>query len=255
MARIYDTYLDKKDLEKALPKEFTDEDSITYVNNYINRWATKQLLLNFAKQNLPQEKQEEFDAMVREYREELYTEMYKDMIIASKMDTTITATEVEDYFENNKESFKLNEELLKLRYIKLEEDYADADDIKEQFEHFDKEAQEKLNRESFKFEDYFLNDSMWISSERFTQEALPSELREKENVLKKDKFIQHSDSLSLYLIFVKDVLEVGDQAPLDYVKPTLKQILLNKKKLQFAKEFEKNITKDALEDNHFEIYD
>ena len=53
---------------------------------------------------------------------------------------------------------------------------------------------------------------------------------------------------------IEDVLNPNDTAPLSYVKPTLKQIILNKRKLELIKKLETDITKDAIETNNFEIY-
>ena len=47
----------------------------------------------------------------------------------------------------------------------------------------------------------------------------------------------------------------NDIAPLDYIKPTLKQILLNKKKLNFVSKFEQDLIKDAIENKELEIYE
>ncbi len=254
LARVDNVYLDKSEVMQALPNDISAEDSVIFVHNYINKWATEQLLLAGAKRNLPQEKQEEYNAMVKNYRQELYTEAYKDMIIASKMDTSISEQAIKIYYEKNKDNFKLNENLIKLRYLKLAKDYSDLANIKKQFERFNTEDQNKLYKESFKFKASSLNDSVWVKQQLLYKKI--ALLKEKKNdiSLKKGKFITLKDSLSLYLIFIKDVRLRDEQAPLSYIKPTIKQILLNQKKLQFAKQFEKEITKDALEDNKFEIY-
>jgi hypothetical protein len=47
----------------------------------------------------------------------------------------------------------------------------------------------------------------------------------------------------------------NDIAPLDYIKPTLKQILLNKEKLNFVSKFEQDLIKDAIENKELEIYE
>jgi len=254
VARVHDTYLEKKEVEKAIPKNLKGEDSIIFVNNYINRWATDQLLLEGARINLSQEKQNEFNTMVKEYQKTLYSEAYKDMIIANRMDTLITDQEIEEYFNSHESNFKLNENLVKLRYIQLPADYPDADDLKENFIRFNEEDREEFEKESIKFESFSFNDSIWVQSRALQRRIPPLKDERPEVYLKKDKFIELNDSLSLYLIFIKEVLSHNEQAPLSYVKPTVKQILLNKRKLKFEKRFKKDITKDALEENTFEIY-
>lgn len=254
IARVNDIFLDKEEVISALPKNLSSEDSLIFINNYINRWATKQLLLEGARRNLPQSKQDEYDNMVRDYRVELYTEAYKDMILATKMDTVITENQLVEYYENHKETFKLKEDLVQLRYVKLSKDFPAKDKIKELITRFSNEDQQELHHELFKMEGYSLNDSVWVRKQTVYESIEPLN-KDKENiVLKKDKYLELNDSLSLYLIFISDVRFKDEQAPMFYVEPTLKQIILNRRKLQFAKEFEKDITKDALENNKFEIY-
>ena len=55
-------------------------------------------------------------------------------------------------------------------------------------------------------------------------------------------------------MFVEDVKLRGEQAPLEYSLPTVKQILLNKRKLELIKKLEKDITQDAVKNDQFEIY-
>jgi hypothetical protein len=73
-------------------------------------------------------------------------------------------------------------------------------------------------------------------------------------VLKKSNITQLQDSLGVYLVKIEDVLMTNDIAPLIYVEPTIKQIILNKRKLELIKNLEKDITKDALKNKKFEIY-
>jgi hypothetical protein len=43
-------------------------------------------------------------------------------------------------------------------------------------------------------------------------------------------------------------------SPFEYIKPTLKEVILNKRKLELIKKFEKEITDDAIKNNDYEIY-
>ena len=85
-------------------------------------------------------------------------------------------------------------------------------------------------------------------------DALPILRTENPQVLKKPNFTQLKDSLGVYLVKIQDVLDLNETAPLSYIKPTLRQIILNKRKLELVKKFETDITRDAIENNKFEIY-
>src|SRR5699024_1138138 len=81
VARVNDVYLYKTELEQAMSKGVTGQDSLVFAHNYIKDWATKQLLLQGAERNLSDKKIDRFETMVRDYRQELYIEAYKDMIM------------------------------------------------------------------------------------------------------------------------------------------------------------------------------
>ena len=73
-------------------------------------------------------------------------------------------------------------------------------------------------------------------------------------VLKKVNFTQLQDSLGVYLVKIEAVLKTNDIAPLSYVKQTIGQILLNKRKQELLKKIEKDITKDAIKNKNFELF-
>jgi hypothetical protein len=77
IARVNNTYLYFEDIKELITQETSKEDSLLIVNNYINRWATQQLLIDQSKINLPQERQDAFDNLVNDYKKDLYTEAYK----------------------------------------------------------------------------------------------------------------------------------------------------------------------------------
>lgn len=254
LARVDRAYLYKDQIDDIVPKQAATDDSLVILNNYITHWATEQLLLNQAKINLPQEKQDEFEKLVEGYRKELYTEAYKDVIISKDLDTTLSNARIESYFQANQENFKLDQDLVKLRYIQLNKKFPKLDEIKEDFKRFNKEDQLKLEKKSLKFNSYAFNDSIWVSAHNIYKEVKPLTAENKEKFLRKDNFLELKDSSNVYLVYVKDVLRRNEKAPLEYVKPTIKQILLNKKKLELSRKLEKDITKDAIKNNEFEIY-
>jgi hypothetical protein len=50
------------------------------------------------------------------------------------------------------------------------------------------------------------------------------------------------------------VIDKNQISPFEYIKPTLNEVLLNKRKLELIKKFEKDITNDAIKNNDYEIY-
>ncbi|MDT0678259.1 peptidyl-prolyl cis-trans isomerase [Autumnicola musiva] len=254
VVRVNDSYLYEEDIMALIDEDTSPEDSALIVSNYINRWATQQLLIDRAELNLPQKQQDEFNDLVENYRNEIYTNAYTDAVVSRSLDTAVNPDEIEAYYEQNRESFRLNEDLVKLRYINLDKENTNFDEIKRAIQRFNEKDKAELERLALQFKNYSMNDSVWVRTKAVYDKIGPLSVDDRSRLLKKSNYLQLEDSLNVYLVYVKDVLERNDQAPMEYAAPTIEQILLNKKKLELIKELEKDITKDAIKNNEFEIF-
>ena len=194
-----------------------------------------------------------FLKLVQEYQNDLLTEAYKNVIVSKQLDSTITEQEYRDYYETNKENFRLKDLLVKLRYVQLPVNYEGLASVREKLGRYNEKDRKSLNSQDYQFISSNFNDSVWVRKEILLN-TLPAIRDNSEQVLKKSNFTQLQDSLGVYLVKIEDVLNPNDTAPLSYVKPTLKQIILNKRKLELIKKLETDITRDAIETNNFEIY-
>ena len=254
VARVNDAYLYHDDIIDLVSKETSVEDSTLLVQNFINRWATQQLLVDGAMLNLSETKQEGFNKLVIQYKNDLFTKAYIEALVKRSIDTVITKEEAEAYYDKNKEVFKLNEELIKFRYLHVDENIIDFKNIEKKFKRFNLDDKRELDSISIQFKSYSLNDSIWIKVSQVIDKIPAINPKNQNQLLKKSNFLQLKDSLGVYLMQINDVLLRNDTAPLEYVKPTIRQIVINKRKLELIRELEKDITKDAIKNKQFEIY-
>lgn len=254
IARVNEVYLFEDDLKKALPENLSTEDSTIFANNFINQWATQQLLVQGAEVNLSDKKLEKFDRLVQQYKNDLYSKAYLEALVAKNLDTVVSFEAASTYYESNKEAFKLNESLIKFRYINLDPNRLDLEDVKKKFKRFNTQDKKDLDSIAIQFRSYTLNDSVWIRLDQAINKIPVVTIENKDELLKKSNFIQLKDSLGLYLMQINDVLLRNSTAPLEYVKPTINQIVINKRKLELIKQLEKDIKKDAINNKQFEIY-
>ncbi|WP_346882040.1 peptidyl-prolyl cis-trans isomerase [uncultured Algibacter sp.] len=254
MARVNETYLYQDDIKGLVPSGTTKNDSTIIVKNFIKHWATQQLFVDGAKVNLKEEKQEAFNKLVEQYKNDLYTKAYIEALVKRNMDTVVNTQEAQAYYNNNKEVFKLNEELIKFRYIHVDAHINNFSTIEEKFKRYNAKDKKDLDSISIQFKSYSFNDSIWIKLSHVINKIHVINIENKDQLLNKSNFLQLKDSLGVYLMQVNDVLVQNDTAPLEYVKPTIDQIVINKRKLELIKELEKDITKDAIKNKQFEIF-
>ena len=248
---IVNTYkLFKADLKDFLPRNISREDSLILVKSFIQDWAVKKLLLDAAANNNTQESLKNINSLVQDYKESLLINNFKEALIKQQLDTIISDDEVEAYYLINNENFKLNEVLVKSKYLYFDASVINKKEIVKFFKSEEIEDAEELERQQLSFKMYQLNDSIWTELDKILLK-LPFS---KENLLKKSKFIQKQDSLGLYLVAIKDVLRRNDIAPLSYIKPTIKEMILHKRKIELIRNIEKIIVRDATKNNNFKIY-
>ncbi|UBZ12942.1 peptidyl-prolyl cis-trans isomerase [Flagellimonas marinaquae] len=255
LARVGDTFLYKEDVASLIGDDMTTQDSTIFVNNYINNWASKQLLLSKSKINLPEEKLAEFDRLVSDYRADLYTRAYIEALVNQSQDTSVTKSQLQEFYEREKENFKLNEKLVQLRFVGMSGQFLDRDGVESKIKRWEDSDRRYLDSIAVQFKKIHFNDSIWVSASRVIQEIPPLTQANEESHLKKSQFFELQDSLEVYLGLVTNVLEVNETAPFDYVEPDIRQLILNRRRLNYIKQLETEIIDEAIKKNEFEVYD
>ena len=253
VARVEDEYLTQFEIESIFENSTNLADSTMVLNNYINNWAANKLLIQRALVNLPEENQNRIQDLVDDYKSDILINSYIDAMVNENMNLEVSPYELDSLYDNYKETFKLTEELFKIRFIYISKLNPDIRLFKKKLRRFNIDDIKYLDSLSFQFNRFSLNDSIWRNkNEVFYQ--LPNLKKVNKYMLKKSNFIEIKDSLGLYLIKIKDVLKVNQYAPLEYVSETLKRMVINKRKLVFIDQLRKDITKDAIKNKSFEIY-
>ena len=250
IASVHNNNLYTEDIKLLIPKNIEKNDSLVFTRSIINSWAVKQLLLKKAEDNNTQNDNSEINNLVKDYRQALLINGYKERLIKQQLDTLIEQQEIIDYYKLNSKNFRLNEELIKTRYLHFSNDLIDRKEVVKSFKKGTIEDLEELEIKQLTFKQMMLNDSVWTPLENVLLKIPFSRI----NLLKKTKLLQKEDSLGLYLITIKDVLLRNQIAPLSYIKPTIKQMILHQRKLQLIRDLEKIILKDAIQNKSYKIH-
>ena len=148
----------------------------------------------------------------------------------------------------------MNEELIQLRFIHTDSGRSDKKDLIKAFRSTSEEDISDLQLRALEFKSFNFNDSIWVKYTEVIQKIKGLDKLGKSKILKKSNFIQKEDSLGLYLVIVKDILNRNQIAPMSYISPTIRQIILQKRKLELLREIEVDLLKDAVKNQYFEEY-
>ena len=233
------------EVKKLIPKTLSSQDSLMMAESYVKKWVKNALIYDLANKHLEDEK-EEIDRLVDAYRQSLMSHKYEEKLVEERLSAEISDKEISDYYETNKESFLLEEDIVKGLFLKVPSDAPGLSDLKKWCNSGGDELIEKIEKYSLQnavIYDYFYD--RWMSGEEIA-ENMPVKKSEFNRMLKTDKLIEVSDSAYCYLLKVKEVEFKGNRAPFDYASAQIKEILLSQRKSEFLRSFEEEIYNEAI---------
>ena len=255
VARVNNQYLYASEVNDHIRANLSSADSTSMAKNYINAWVKEQLLLEKAVFNLNPSQQTSLENLIRQYRNDIFIKTYQEEWLKSRMDTLLTPQEIEAYYKENKQNFKLHQDLVRGRYVQLPLANFNKASVSRALRRFNDSDRNYLDSISLQFNSAYLNDSVWFRPQAFFNRINRSSPQEYDRYLKSKRFFEIEDSIDLYLVFVEEVRRRNEIAPLSHINPTLKQILLNKRKLETMRQFDNDILEEAIKNKTLEIYE
>ena len=255
VARVGEEFLDYSYLNDQIPKNISIDDSVELANKIISEWATSKLLLQNAQNNLNDNEMESIDEKSKKYRDNLILSDYKNKISKNNPDTVVTDNEIKVFFENNSKNFTLYNEIIQGRYLKLNKNNFNINEIKRRFNRFNLDDRYFFDSISIQLLNYSFNDSTWINKNLFFNKIPTLNNDEIQRIVKNNLFYIKEDSLALYLIKINKYKKANDYAPLDYIYGRIKELISNRKRIDYLKKIETELIQDALYKNIFEKID
>ena len=236
---------------KEMPE--STEDSSFFIDSYINIWVRKQLMIYHAEINLSSGLTD-YEKQIQEYRESLLIYAYQQELINQNFDTTITSQEILEYYNRYREEFKLVKNIFIGRYIVVDKSAPSLKDLSKWYKSDNEESVEKLVDYCQQFaKEYYLTDSSWQYFSNIN-DRLPNLISEEEYFLQHTKGVWFEDEIYRYYIYIKDYQIKGSVSPLDMEREKIRNVLLNKKKIQYLKQLEDELYQNALDLKKIKIY-
>lgn len=254
VAQVGKVILYHDELPKLLLQGIDKSDSLAHVQNYINRWAKRQLVLQKAEENLSVAGKNEIASQIEETRSNLIIYQYHRQMMHEKMDTVLSDYELENYYARNESSFILNSNIVKALFVKVPVETPGLETIKRLSRSNDQNDLQQLESLCYQFAEKFDDfNEEWILMNRLSAE-LPQDIENEENFLKRMTFYEASDSISVYLVSIRDYRLRTTLAPFEYVRDDIKRILINSRRFEYIQSLENAIYNEALKENRFKIY-
>ena len=240
--------------EDDLPSYVSKDDSLIKISSFIETWAKEKVLYDLSIINLSQSKRAEIDELVDNYRIDLYINSYKDLIVNSKIDSIVTNEQIDSFYSSNLNNFKLNENLVKYRYVKVPNDNININRIRRYIVRMSEQDRYFLDSLNFQFADLKLDDSIWFTERDVISSINFINQNNKSRYFIKDRLFTLNESNYINFFIVDDMLKSGNIPPKSYLYDRIKSTIINQRKLDILKDINQEILNDALKSRKYEVY-
>jgi hypothetical protein len=209
-------------------------------------------MISYAEMNLSADLLQ-YEEQIANYRSSLLIYAYQKQLLGQNFDTLISYSEIKDYYDLYKDVFRLKDNIFKGRFIVVEKSAPNISLLDRWYKALDDDSVDKLEEYCQQFSKYYyIDDDRWQFFSFFNNK-LPN-LVDEEYFLKNTKGVFFEDDIFRYYIFVKDYQIKGNRSPLEVERGKIKDVLLNKNKVQYLKNIEDELFQNALVNNKIKIY-
>ncbi len=229
----------KEDLQLIVPEGISTSDSMDYINSYIKNWVEDALLYEKARNNIAES--DEINKLVEQYRRSLIVYQYQQQLLNEKVKKTISEEEVTAYYEAHFAQLILEESLVKGLFLKLPIDAPKIDQVREWYckpTPKNLKMLEKYTIQNAVDYDYFVDK--WLAFDDL-KDRIPYEIKNNETFIQNNNKLEVKDSSFLYFLYIDDYLLKGQKSPFEYAQGSIRETLMNQRKMDFMKTFVKDL--------------
>ncbi len=254
LARVNQAYLYLDELKGIVPTDASKEDSAARISAYVNSWIRKQLLLNEAAKNIDIN-EAEVERKVLDYRYSLIGYEFQNYYIQKNLKDSVSEKEIETYYKSHLDNFILKQNIVKGTYIQVPKTAPRIQRIKSLMFSTQKKDADELKSYCLSFSAaYQLPDSSWIEFDKLTAKSPLAEIPNKIQFLRTYNYYETNDPNFLYFLKL-DAYKISDNvSPLEFVVDDIKNIILNKRKVELAKKLEDEVYENAAKRKDFEVF-
>ena len=253
MAEVGSEKLYRSDLDKIIPKGISAADSTYLAKQYINTWATDQVYLDIAEQQLSKT-EKDVTRELEDYRKSLLKYRYEQLYVNERLDTAVSDDKVEEYYNAHQDKFILNRPLVKARFLSISEDSPAKDQIRKKMS--SSKVEDLVEADSLAYSaalKYTTWSNGWIDVTTLAREfsmdytAMLAQM--------KNRWIEQVDTIGVARVaYVSEMIQKGEVTPLGYSAPSIRDIIISARKQALISTLEQDLLNDARENGQFVIY-
>lgn len=254
LARVGEKVLYDSDLQSVIPSGLSHDDSLMMAQDYIKKWIMNELLVGKAEENLSPG-QKDLTKELMDYRNSMLTYRYKMELMLQKLDTTVSQQEISNYYNLYQENFVLDRTIVKAIFIQIPAEVSNPQQVKVFCEQVTDDNLKELQEYCTKFAityDVFVDN--WVDLDLIAAK-MPEPVDNEKILLRRNNQIEMRDDGFYYLLCIIDFRLKSQTAPIEYVSESIRNLIINKRKIDFLKKLEEDVYNEGVRNNKFKVYE
>jgi len=240
--------LTRTELDETLSSFLTPEDSMLVAEHFIRVWINDHLLYDIAQKNITDKKA--IDNLVEAYRRSLVIYQYQEHLVDERLTKNIAERELQNYYEENKELFKLDKALIKGLFLRVPIEAPDIERVRAWCRRPTEASINNLEKYSVQNAANFeFFENKWVDFNELMNNYPNPPAMPKGNT-----FYEQSDNKYHYFLNISECLLPGDNAPFQYAEIIAKELLINRKRIDFLRKTEDDLYNKALSSGQITFY-
>ncbi len=253
LAKAYGSRLYLEDLPDILPAGISHADSLAIISRYVNRWLQQQVVLQHAME-YPLADQKGIERKIADYRNSLIIHAYESEVARLEMDTVVSARELEEYYQQNQEHFKLKDHIVDVTYIKLPLGVSDVGQVRSLYRSDNREELDRLSEFCLQHAaTYFISNGTWMPFQDILRD-IPLQTTDPAGFLRTNRHLEITDDYYRYFLYVHNYRLRGETAPKAFEEDNIRLLILNRRKNLFIQDKRRDLFDRAIESNRIETY-
>jgi hypothetical protein len=228
VASVNDNTLSRQDAEIMMQDLGYDINKKDDWNRFLDTWIRNEVMRQELSASNP-ERYKALELRSEDYLGNLSVLELEEREILKKLDTVVTEEEIKRHFEENRESFLLQDYLVKALYLKISKEAAITDDLAKAFLLKNDKDLSKVNSYAKIYaENYYFDDEQWVYFTELTKD-IPLKQFNVDNIVLNRTKTYFSDEEYTYFLNIIDYTLKDETPPLDFLKPQIREIILSER--------------------------
>ena len=253
VAKVGSHRLYESELSAYIPNSASPEDSTRLALQYINTWASDMVFNDVAEKELSKT-EKNVTKELEDYRRSLIKYRYEQKFINQRLDTAVTYGQIEKYFEDHKENFRLRLPIAKARFICISADSPNLGVIRKKIAS-EKDA-DRVELDSLAYSSalrYTDFGGQWVDMVKLSNE-FGTDYGTVMSSMKNGMVEIPDGNGNLDIAYVGSMIRAGETGPVEYYRERIKDIILSSRKQALLSGLERDLLENARNHEDFVIY-